>query len=201
MSPTCKNTGVSTMAPWSVLPKQYGLFLIHIFNEWIKRDVGKYFIQIFDTTLANQVGAEAGLCSFSKYCGFFLAIEHNGDVYSCDHFVYPQNRLGNIQKNSFPGLLFSPQQQKFGLDKSHSLPVECESCDVYDYCYGECPKNRIVESKSGIRNLNYLCDDYKLFFKYVRPFMNFMGKELKNQRSPANVMVWAKNRKFCIPDS
>ncbi|MGV3509899.1 MAG: anaerobic sulfatase-maturation protein [Sphingobacteriaceae bacterium] len=178
----------ATLSNWSVPSLQFGKFLVAIFNEWVKKDVGRVFVQIFDSTLANEVGVPAGVCLFNKYCGDALAIEHNGDVFSCDHFVYPEYKIGNINTTSIKKMLLEPRQIKFGLDKYDSLPQQCKTCDVLNYCYGECPKNRFSTTSSGEPGLNYLCEGYKLFFRHVKPYMKFMANELAHQRSPANVM-------------
>lgn len=180
--------GQSELAPWSVNPLEYGKFLVAIFNEWVKRDVGRYFVQIFDATLANEAGMPAGVCVFNERCGDALAVEHNGDVFSCDHFVYPEYKIGNINNTSLKKMLLLPEQQKFGNDKYDSLPRQCKECDVYRYCRGECPKNRFTNTKMGEAGLNYLCDGYKLFFRHVKPHMKFMANELAHERSPANIM-------------
>ena len=198
--PDSKSTN-SQVFPWSVGPTEYGRFLIHIFNDWVRKDVGKYFVQIFDATLANEVGMQPGVCVFSKYCGNCLAIEHNGDVYSCDHFVYPEFRLGNIHNLSFPKLIALPSQVKFSQNKHSSLAPECLKCEAYKYCRGECPKNWLIQSSDGKARLNYLCPGYKLFFRFARPYMNFMATELRNRRSPANVMNWARKRTFKVDDN
>ena len=184
--------GKTTLAPWSVTPLKFGKFLVAIFNEWVKRDVGRYFVQIFDATLANEAGAAPGICVFSERCGNALAIEHNGDLYACDHYVYPEYRLGNIHSTSLKKVLLSNAQQQFGLDKYDSLPRQCKNCDVYTYCKGECPKNRFLVSNTNETGLNYLCEGYKLFFRHVKPYMKYMNNELQHQRSPAQVMNWAK---------
>lgn len=184
--------GKTTLAPWSVSPLKFGKFLVAIFNEWVKRDVGSYFVQIFDATLANEAGVAPGICVFSETCGYALAIEHNGDLYSCDHYVYPEYKLGNIHGTSLKKMLLQPAQQKFGLDKYDSLPGQCKDCDVYSYCKGECPKNRFLTAKNNETGLNYLCEGYKLFFRHAKPYMKYMNNELLHQRSPARVMNWAK---------
>ncbi|MFI5138567.1 MAG: anaerobic sulfatase-maturation protein [Sphingobacteriales bacterium] len=186
--------GEAAVTPWSVPPLKFGKFLAAVFNEWVKKDVGRYFVQIFDAALANEVGEPAGACIFNERCGNALAIEHNGDVFSCDHFVYPEYRLGNIRHASLKKMLLSPGQQKFGNDKYDTLPQQCKQCDVYTYCRGECPKNRFLTTNQGEEGLNYLCDGYKLFFRHAKPYIKFMANELNNQRSPANVIHWAQKQ-------
>jgi uncharacterized protein len=178
---------------WSVLPEEYGNFMIAIFDEWVRKDVGRYYIQLFDTTLANWVGQPAGLCVFCETCGSALAIEHNGDIYSCDNFVYPQYLLGNITDTSLIEMAASEAQVKFGNDKLNTLPQQCIYCEYRFACHGECPKHRFMKSSDGEDGLSYLCEGYLKFFTHVHPFMQFMSDELSHNRPPANVMQWAKN--------
>ncbi len=182
--------GGARVAPWSVEPKQFGRFLSAIFDEWVRNDVGKYFVQIFDVSLETWSGMEASLCVFRKQCGSAMAIEHSGDLYSCDHFVYPQNRLGNIMDSPLTSLVESEQQHSFGEAKESTLPKYCRECDVRFACNGECPKHRFLETPDGEPGLNYLCAGYKLFFHHIDPYMRFMARELAAQRPPANVMRW-----------
>ncbi|MFT4073061.1 MAG: anaerobic sulfatase-maturation protein [Dysgonamonadaceae bacterium] len=175
-------------APWNVPAAKWGDFLIAIFDEWVKKDVGSYFIQYFDSTLANWVGQQPGVCTLAKTCGHAGVMEFNGDVYSCDHFVYPEYKLGNIRSQTLTQMMYSPQQIKFGNDKYDKLPRQCKECQFLFACYGECPKNRIVKTKDGEDGLNYLCQGYYRFFKHVAPYMDFMKNELENGRPPANVM-------------
>lgn len=175
-------------APWNVPAAKWGDFLIAIFDEWVKKDVGSYFIQYFDSTLANWVGQQPGVCTLAKTCGHAGVMEFNGDVYSCDHFVYPEYKLGNIGSQTLTQMMYSPQQIKFGNDKYDKLPRQCKECQFLFACYGECPKNRIVKTKDGEDGLNYLCQGYYTFFKHVAPYMDFMKNELENGRPPANVM-------------
>ena len=179
------------LAHYSVPADKWGSFLCAIFDEWVKDDVGKIFIQIFDSTLANWVGEQPGVCTMAKTCGHAGAMEFNGDVYSCDHFVFPEYRLGNINKKTLTSMMYSNEQLKFGNDKFDSLPKQCRECDFLFACYGECPKNRFVKDKYGNDGLNYLCQGYYQFFSHVAPYMDFMKKELQAQRPPANVMQWA----------
>lgn len=179
---------------WSVRPLDFGKFLITIFDEWVRKDVARYFVQIFDTTLANFVGENPGLCVFNETCGDALVMEHNGDLFSCDHFVYPEYFLGNIKETPLIDLVKSQRQFDFGIDKRNTLPAYCLRCDVRYACHGECPKHRFLITPDGKAGLNYLCEGYKSFFKHVEPFMDYMAKELKNARPPANVMTWIKNR-------
>lgn len=178
----------------SVEPEAFGRFLCAIFDEWVRNDVGTQFVQLFDVALEMWVGMEASLCIFRRTCGSAMALEHNGDLYSCDHFVYPENRLGNIMESPLGSLATSAQQRAFGGAKSDSLPQYCRDCEVRFACNGECPKNRFVTTPSGEPGLNYLCAGYKMFFKHIDPYMRFMADELRNRRPPANVMSWARER-------
>jgi len=173
---------------WSVEPKAYGTFLSRIFDEWVKKDVGCVFVQLFDVALESWMGMDASLCVFKKTCGSALAMEHTGDLYSCDHFVYPENKLGNIMETALENLVDSPQQKAFGQAKSESLPRMCRTCEVRFACNGECPKHRFLTTPDGEPGLNYLCAGYKHFFKHIDPYMQFMAGELRAQRPPANIM-------------
>lgn len=182
------------LAPFSVDSEKWGDFLCALFDEWLKEDVGKFYIQLFDSTLANWVGEQPGVCSLARHCGHAGVMEFNGDVYACDHFVVPEYKLGNIQTKTLTEMMYSPVQQKFGTDKEDKLPTQCKECEYLFACHGECPKNRFLHTPNGEPGLNYLCKGYKKFFKHVAPYMDFMKKELLNQRPPANVMDWAKQQ-------
>ncbi len=175
------------LAPFSVTPEQWGKFLIGVFDEWVKEDVGKIFVQIFDATLANWVGEQPGVCTLAKLCGHASAMEWNGDVYSCDHFVFPAYKLGNIHEKHIIEMMNSEQQQNFGAAKQASLPAQCRQCKWLFACNGECPRNRFAVTASGEPGLNYLCEGYRMYFEHVAPYMDFMAGELKAQRPPANV--------------
>jgi uncharacterized protein len=177
---------------WSVLPEQYGKFLTRIFDEWVRKDVGRIFVQIFDVALESWYGVPQNLCVFTETCGQAMALEHNGDLYSCDHYVYPENRLGNIIENPLESLVSSEQQTKFGEAKRDALPQYCLKCDVRFACNGECPKHRFLKTPDGEEGLNYLCAGYKSFFRHIDSYMRFMASELREGRPPANVMRWAK---------
>ena len=179
---------------WSVESLQYGKFLTAIFDEWIRKDVGKVYVQIFDTALEAWMGMNPSLCVFSETCGKGLAMEHNGDLYSCDHYVYPEYHLGNIMDKPIDEMVDSLQQRKFGTDKRDSLPKMCRECDVLFVCHGECPKNRFISTPDGEPGLNYLCDGLYHFFKYIDAPMRYMANELRAQRSPANVMHYMRQR-------
>lgn len=182
------------LADFSVSPEQWGNFLCTIFDEWVRNDVGEYFIQIFDATLANWIGEQPGVCSMAKTCGHAGVMEYNGDVYSCDHFVFPEYKLGNIRTHALIEMMFSERQQKFGNDKFEKLPKQCRNCKYLFACNGECPKNRFALTADGKPGLNYLCAGYHKYFEHVAPYMDFMANELKNQRPPANVMNYSFER-------
>ncbi|HZZ39290.1 MAG TPA: anaerobic sulfatase-maturation protein [Acidobacteriaceae bacterium] len=188
ISPDSRSSGDVT--EWSVEPLQFGKFLCAIFDDWVRQDVSRYFVQIFDVALESWFGVPQSLCVFRQTCGEALALEHNGDLYSCDHFVYPENRLGNIMDSPLESLVGSSEQRRFGMAKRDSLPRYCRECDVRFACNGECPKHRFLRTPDGDPGLNYLCAGYKLFFHHIDPYMQFMAEELKNTRAPANVMFW-----------
>lgn len=175
-------------APWSVSALGYGRFMCDVFDEWIKRDVGNYFVQLFDITLSNWCGVPPSLCAFCDVCGDGLVVEHNGDVYSCDHFVYPEYRLGNITGKTLVEMYKSEEQQAFGRDKREALPMECKRCNYYFLCKGECPKHRFGYAKNGEPYMNVLCEGYKMFFKHSDSAMRYMKTMLDKGESPALVM-------------
>lgn len=176
------------LADFSVTPQQWGNFLCTIFDEWVRNDVGEFYIQLFDATLANWVGEQPGICTLAKTCGHAGVIEFNGDVYSCDHFVFPQYKLGNIYSNTLIEMMYSDRQLQFGQDKQDKLPRQCKECTYRFACNGECPKNRFCTTPDGEPGLNYLCQGYYQFFDHVAPYMDFMKREFLAQRPPANVM-------------
>jgi uncharacterized protein len=173
----------------SVQPEQYGRFLNGVFDEWVRRDVGQIFVQTFDAALASWVGAPPGVCIFAPTCGGALALEHNGDLYSCDHFVEPDYLLGNITKVHMSALVGSEKQHMFGQVKLDTLPPCCLECDVRFACNGECPKNRFLAAPGGQPGLNYLCAGYKLFFHHIRQPMRMMAALLQQRRPPSEVML------------
>ena len=177
----------------SVTPQQWGNFLCTIFDDWVRHDVGKTFVEIFDCTLANWMGVLPGICAYSKECGHAGVMEHNGDVYSCDHFVFPEYKLGNIRDQSLIDMLYGEKQQAFSRLKHTSLPRQCKECDMEFACHGECPKNRFEKDKYGEPGLNYLCQGYYQYYTHVAPYMDFMKRELLAQRPPANIMNVLKN--------
>lgn len=176
------------MADFSVTAEQWGDFLCAIFDEWVHHDVGNYYIQLFDATLANWVGQAPGICTMARECGHAGVMEFNGDVYSCDHFVYPEHKLGNLHSQTIYEMMNSPKQKEFSKMKHLMLPQQCKECNFLFACHGECPKNRFVKDKYGNPGLNYLCSGYHKFFTHVAPYMDFMKNELDHHRAPANVM-------------
>lgn len=177
-----------SLTSFSVTPRQWGNFLCEIFDEWVKHDVGEYFVQLFDATLANWMGVQPGVCMLAKNCGHAAVMEYNGDVYSCDHFVFPEYKLGNISQKTIYQLMNSPQQQAFADIKQGCLPTQCHECEWLFACNGECPKNRFSHTASGEKYLNYLCEGYRQFFSHVAPYMDFMKQELLADRPASNVM-------------
>jgi uncharacterized protein len=167
--------------------------LVDIFEEWVRRDVAKVYVQIFDVTLGSYVGQHS-LCIFAPTCGLALALEHNGDLYSCDHFVEPDYLLGNIQETPMIDLVASDQQRKFGADKMDKLPRYCRECDVRFACHGGCPRNRFIKTPDGEQGLNYLCAGYKLFFHHIDEPMRIMTGLLRQNRAPAEIMQWYSAR-------
>jgi uncharacterized protein len=173
----------------SLTGKQYGQFLITVFNEWVRRDVGRVYVQLFDVALAAWSGQRPGLCIFEETCGQALALEHNGDLYSCDHFVEPKYLLGNIEQELMIDLVASDQQYRFGLEKRDSLPRYCRECEVRFVCHGGCPKNRFIDTPDGEPGLNYLCEGYRAFFNTIDQPMRYMAAELRARRPPGNIML------------
>jgi uncharacterized protein len=173
----------------SVTPEQYGRFLIDVFEEWVRRDVGEVYVQMFDVALANWYGEPPGLCVHSETCGLALALEHTGDLYSCDHFVEPRHKLGNIKEQHLLELVSSPEQRRFGLDKRESLPRYCRECDVRFACHGGCPKDRFITTPDGETGLNYLCAGYKAFFHHIGPAMRYMCERLRRGEAPSDIVA------------
>jgi serine-type anaerobic sulfatase-maturating enzyme len=172
----------------SVTAEQYGRFLIDVFEEWVRRDVGEVYVQMFDVALANWAGEPPSLCIHSETCGLALALEHTGDLYSCDHFVEPRYRLGNIKEHNMLELVASQRQRQFGLDKHETLPRYCLECDVRFACHGGCPKDRFISTPEGEPGLNYLCAGYKAFFHHVDRPMRIMRQRLAQNRAPSEIV-------------
>ncbi|MCR5334137.1 MAG: anaerobic sulfatase-maturation protein [Bacteroidaceae bacterium] len=176
------------MAPFSVTPDTWGKFLNTIFDEWVRNDIGEMFIQIFDATLANWMGVTPSLCSLSNWCGHAAVMEYNGDVYCCDHFVFPEYKLGNIHNRSILDMMDSERQQTFAKMKTEGLARKCKQCEWKFTCYGECPRNRFVRKEDGEAGINYLCPGYVAFFTHVAPYMDMMKAKLDAGLPPADIM-------------
>jgi uncharacterized protein len=172
----------------SVTGEAYGRFLIDVFEEWVRYDVGEVYVQMFDVALANWVGEPPGLCVHAETCGLALALEHTGDLYSCDHFVEPRYRLGNIKEDHMLELVSSQRQRQFGLDKRETLPRYCRECDVRFACHGGCPKDRFTSTPDAEPGLNYLCAGFKDFFHHIDRPMRFMSEQLRRNAAPAEIM-------------
>lgn len=175
----------SALASWSVSPIEYGKFMCDIFDCWVRNDVGSYFVNLFDSTLANYCGMNPGTCVYSETCGANAVMEHNGDIYPCDHFVYPRYKLGNVKESSLREIVSSENATRFVIDKRNSLPAQCLRCEYYFACHGECPKHRFAMSDKNESGLNSLCEGLYYFFSHVDPYMQMMknlileGKEAK----------------------
>jgi uncharacterized protein len=176
------------VTPWSVRPEQYGEFLVEIFEEWVGRDVGRVFVQLFDVALGAWVGRPGSICVFAENCGNALIIEHDGGVYACDHYVYPEHLLGNIAQSSLEELANSSGQLEFGAAKSDTLPSYCRHCEFLLACHGDCPKHRFVTTPDGEQGLSYLCSAYKRFFDHIDPYMRTMAQLLAAGRPAADIV-------------
>jgi uncharacterized protein len=182
---------------WSVGPEQYGRFLCTVFEEWVRRDVGRVCVQSFEVALAAWMGQDSSLCLFRPTCGLALVVEHNGDVYACDHFVDQDHRLGNLTQEPLIEMVRGETQTSFGREKAR-LPVRCETCDMRFACHGGCPKQRLVRDAADGPRANYLCPSYETFLRYADPYMRFMADELTCGRSAAGVMTWARAQQRSI---
>ena len=178
----------TTVSENSVLPAQFGIFLTTIFDEWVRKDVGKVFVQTFEAAVRSWLNLPTGMCFFSPTCGMGVALEHNGDLYSCDHFVEPDYLLGNLQETSISTLVGSDRQFKFGQDKLTSLPKYCRECEVRFACHGECPKHRFTETPDGEPGLNYLCAGYKHFFTHIDQPLKMMINLLHQGKEATDIM-------------
>lgn len=183
------------IAPWSITPKAFGKFMCDIFDEWVVQDVGERFVQLFDITLAQWCGVQPSLCSFCPTCGDGLVVEHNGDVYMCDHFVYPEYRLGNIGVEHLRDLQRKPELFRFGIEKRNALPSDCRKCEYLFACRGECPKHRFATTRRGEKGLNTLCEGYKLFFEYTAPYMQQMRSFLEQGLEASRIIPWARQKR------
>ena len=182
-------------APWSITPKAFGKFMCDVFDEWVINDVGERFVQLFDITLAQWYGVQPSLCAFCPTCGDGLVVEHNGDVYMCDHFVYPEYKLGNIAVEHLSDLQRKPELFRFGIEKRNSLPSDCRKCEYLFACRGECPKHRFATTRRGEKGLNALCDGYKHFFEYTAPYMRQMRQLLEQRLEAKHIIPWARQRR------
>ncbi|MBR4644489.1 MAG: anaerobic sulfatase-maturation protein [Bacteroidaceae bacterium] len=185
--PPREGSGVG-LAPFSVKPDEWGRFLCTIFDEWVKHDVGETFVNVFDATLAGWMGVTPGICVYAEECGHAVVMEHNGDIYSCDHFVFPQYRLGNIRQQGLPQIIYGEKQTAFSRLKKESLPRQCRQCEWLKACHGECPRLRFLHTADGEPGLNYLCAGYRMYFQHVAPYMDFMRNELLAGRPAYGVM-------------
>ena len=189
------DTPGAVLARWSVSDVGFGRFLCDIFDEWVRQDVGRYFVNLFDATLAGWCGVPRGTCAYADTCGDNAILEHNGDLYPCDHFVYPKYRLGNIRERSIAELMDSEKMVQFGLSKRTTLPRKCRACEFLQLCHGECPKHRFNRTESGETGLNALCAGYRMFYAHSAPYMLKMRELLARDLAPALVMPWARERK------
>ncbi|HMP95980.1 MAG TPA: anaerobic sulfatase maturase [Kiritimatiellia bacterium] len=180
------------VSDFSVEPETYGKFLVAVFEQWRRRDVGRIFVQLIDVALANHMGLGSGMCVFSETCGRALALEHNGDVYSCDHYVYPEYRLGNLMHHALGDMVASPEQIRFGNAKRDTLPRYCLECEVLDLCRGECPKHRFTKTPDGEPGLNYLCRGYRMFFNHLRPHLIQMERVIRGMVNTSDLNARAK---------
>lgn len=179
----------AVLAPWSVSPVGFGRFICDIFDYWVRYDVGRVFVNFFDCTLANWCGVQPGTCSFAETCGGNAVVEHNGDVYSCDHFVYPKYLIGNIYRDSLEAMMSSPAQVSFGIDKRNKLPRKCLRCEYWPLCHGGCPKHRFNVTDTGQTGLNALCEGYRMFFARTSSAMQKMKGFLLDGKAPALIMM------------
>lgn len=190
------STPGARISPWSVDSLAFGKFMCDIFDYWVRNDVGRYFVNLFDATLANYCGVMPGTCIFGQTCGDNAVIEHNGDLYPCDHFVYPEYLLGNITEKSIASMMESEKMTRFGIDKRNTLPTKCRRCQWLSACGGECPKHRFNLTESGETGANALCDGYRKFFSHADPYMLRMKELIEKKEAPSGVMAWALLRKL-----
>ncbi len=190
-----KHKAGTVVTPWTLEPMQYANFLTVVFKEWAKNDIGNVFINMFETTLRLAVGERSNSCVFDVTCGDALIVEHNGDIYSCDHFVFPEHKIGNLMANSLESMVEGLAQLKFGQDKKDNLPQECLNCRYLTLCNGGCPKHRFEPSMDGSNNKNYLCNDYKTYFQFILPHLKEIYDALVND-VPANQLKTMFRKKF-----
>ena len=184
-----------SVAPWSVPSRAYGDFLCGVFDEWLKGDVGRVYVQLFDVMLAVWMGQPSGLCWFAETCGQGMALEHNGDLYACDHYVYPEYRLGNITERPMEALAAAPEQIRFGQDKKDLLPGHCRACEFLFACNGGCPKHRFLKTPDGEDGLNYFCASYKRFFAHAAPHLQTMARLAQSGQPPARIVELLRREK------
>ena len=189
------STPGATIASWSITPKAFGRFMCDVFDEWVINDVGERFVQLFDITLAQWYGVQPSLCAFCPTCGDGLVVEHNGDVYMCDHFVYPEYRLGNISVEHLQEMQRKPELFRFGIEKRNSLPTDCRKCEYLFACRGECPKHRFATTRRGEKGLNTLCEGYKHFFEHTAPYMQQMRSLLEQGLDAKHIIPWARQKR------
>lgn len=188
MPPSLDMSAESEVTPWSVEPEALGSFFCEIFDEWVRNDVGKIFIMNFEWALFAWLGGDGSVCYLSKQCGSSCIVEHNGDVYSCDHFVYPDYLLGNLCTCDARTLAFSEKQREWGARKENMLPGQCRDCDVFNVCRGGCPKHRFISTPEGEPGLTYLCPAYKKFYLFSRKYMEVFKKLLESNLPPEYIM-------------
>lgn len=176
------------IAPWSVSAKGFGQFMCDIFDVWVKNDVGRRYVQLFDATLALMVGVQPSVCSLCETCGSGLTVEHSGDVYCCDHFVYPEYKIGNIHTDRLADLAYCDRQFEFGVAKRALLPRECRHCKFYNLCHGECPKHRFICDNTGEYGKNYLCDGYRMFYEHTAADMERMKQLILDGKPASEIM-------------
>ena len=176
------------IAPWSISARGFGEFMCDIFDIWVKHDVGRRYVQLFDATLALKVGVQPSVCSLCETCGSGLTVEHNGDVYCCDHFVYPEYKIGNIHTDRLADLAYCDRQFEFGIAKRALLPRECRHCKFYNLCHGECPKHRFINDNTGEYGKNYLCDGYRMFYEHTEQAMEQMKQLILAGKPAAEIM-------------
>jgi len=191
--------GNNLITPWSVKPEQLANFYISIFDEWVRNDVGQIFVQFFEVAIGNWLGAGLGLCQFSPKCGMSGALEHNGDLYSCDHYVYPRHKLGNIMETPLAELMQSEAQHEFGSAKLDRLPKCCIDCEVRSACHGDCPKHRFVDTQDTGPKVSYLCKAYKKIFNHMAPYLSILADLVQTGRPAAEIMGILRQREMVSP--